>query len=187
VTPGGVASLAQLLPGGGIDGKRVLLRPFGAADITHEYVGWLNDPAVVRYSNQRFRRHDRASCERYLASFDGGASLFLSVRLRGDDVGIGTMTAYYSPPHGTVDVGIMIGAASARGLGLGRESWVALTGWLLELPIVRKLTAGTLACNAPMLALMKAAGLELEAVRRRQEIVEGRPEDVLYFCRFGHA
>ncbi|MCC6247256.1 MAG: hypothetical protein IT499_05810, partial [Rubrivivax sp.] len=34
-------------------GRRVRLRPFTAADITDAYIGWLNDPEVVRYSNQR--------------------------------------------------------------------------------------------------------------------------------------
>ena len=50
-------------------GGKVALRPFGAADVTDAYVGWLNDPEVTRFSNQRFRTHTRGSCEEYLASF----------------------------------------------------------------------------------------------------------------------
>ena len=50
-------------------GHRVVLAPFQATDITETYLDWLNDPAVVRFSNQRFVRHDHTSSERYLASF----------------------------------------------------------------------------------------------------------------------
>ena len=65
-----------------LDGGRVRLRPFTAADISAAYIGWLNDPEVVRYSNQRFLHHDRASCERYLAGFAGSSNLFVSLRLK---------------------------------------------------------------------------------------------------------
>ena len=46
------------------------------------------------------------------------------------------------------------------------------------------MTAGTLACNLGMRRLMERSGMQLEAVRREQEIVEGRAEDLLYYARF---
>lgn len=168
-------------------GERTRLRPFGIADLDEDYVGWLNDPDVVRYSNQRFRRHDRESCAAYLRSFDGSPNLFLSIRDSADDRAVGTMTAYFAVPHGTVDVGIMVGRRLARGRGLGCDAWLTLVTALLTVPGVRKVTAGTLACNAPMLKLVAAAGMHLEGARRAQEIVDGRPEDVLYFARFRDA
>ena len=45
-----------------LPGKQVFLRPFTLADISAEYIAWLNDPRVVRYSNQRFLTHTRESC-----------------------------------------------------------------------------------------------------------------------------
>ena len=49
---------------------------------------------------------------------------------------------------------------------------------------IRKVTAGTLSVNAPMLKLMERSGMTREAVRRDQEIVEGAPVDVVYYARF---
>lgn len=57
-------------------GGMVVLRPFAMLDIDDKYVDWLNDPNVVRFSNQRFLRHDRKSCLRYLASFEGTSNFF---------------------------------------------------------------------------------------------------------------
>lgn len=163
---------------------RLILRNFGATDLTDAYVGWLNDPQVVRYSNQRFRRHDRASCADYVASFVHTDNLFLSVARTVDGVAIGTMTAYLSRHHGTADVGILIGDRSAWGQGLGQEAWNAMLAWLEASPGMRKLTCGMLDCNLAMRRLAERSSMALEATRRAQEVVDGQPRDILYFARF---
>lgn len=168
-------------------GRLVRLRGFHIADITDAYVGWLNDPVVTRYSNQRFVRHDRESCTRYLQSFEGTSNLFLSVRRIEDDRAVGTMTAYVSTHHGTADVGILIGDRSAWGKGFGQDAWDTLTNWLVARPDIRKVTAGTVALNRPMIRLAERSGMELEARRREQEVVEGKPVDILLFARFARA
>jgi RimJ/RimL family protein N-acetyltransferase len=162
----------------------VRLRGFTEADITEAYLGWLNDPVVTRYSNQRFVRHDRSSCLRYLASFTGSRNLFLSVERLDDNRAIGTMTAYVSEHHGTVDVGILIGDRSVWGKGCGQDAWDTLTGWLLAQPYVRKVTAGTLAANTGMIRLAEKSGMTFEGRRVRQEIVEGEEVDILHYGRF---
>jgi [ribosomal protein S5]-alanine N-acetyltransferase len=167
-----------------LESTKVSLRPFREQDITDAYISWLNDARVVRFSNQRFRQHDRGSCVRYLQSFAGTDNLFLSIRRKDPDQAIGTLTAYIARPHATADVGIMIGDANVWGLGYGQDAWNAITAWLLESGGIRKLTAGTLACNVGMLKLMERSGMHMEAVRRQQEVVEGRLEDVLYFAKF---
>lgn len=169
-----------------LEGTKVRLRPFGPEDITDAYIGWLNDPEVTRYSNQRFRTHTRENCEAYLAGFAGTPNLFVCVRDAADDAAIGTMTAYRNLHHGTCDVGIMIGARDHWGGGYGQEAWNLLSGWLLDPRggAVRKLTAGTLAVNGAMVRLMERSGMTLEAVRREQEIVEGEPVNMVHYARF---
>jgi ribosomal-protein-alanine N-acetyltransferase len=165
-------------------GSKVLLRPFSPTDITPEYIGWLNDPEVVRYSNQRFVRHSETSCQRYYDSFACSDNVFMSVRLRNDDRAVGTMTAYLSTRHETVDIGIMIGRRSVWGQGLGQDAWGTLMGWLIDERRIRKVTAGTMRCNKPMIKLMERSGMVLEAVQRKQELLDGLPQDIVYFAKF---
>lgn len=165
-------------------GDKVLVSHFRESDIDETYISWLNDPDVVRFSNQRFLEHDRKSCENYLSSFAGTKNLFMSVRRLSDEIPVGTMTAYLSSHHGTVDVGIMIGDKSVWGQGYGQDAWDTCTNWLLEQGNIRKLTAGTLACNAGMIKLMERSGMAQEAVRKAHEIVDGRPVDVLLYAKF---
>ena len=169
-------------------GQRVTLRSFGPQDITPRYIGWLNDPEVVRYSNQRFQRHDRASGERYLASFVGSANLMVKVLLSASagtpERAIGTLTAYRSLHHGTADIGVLIGDREVWGQGLGLDAWRTLCDWLAEQPGLRKLTCGTLSVNRAMLRLAERAGFSREGSRPAQELVDGQPVDIVHFGRF---
>ena len=164
--------------------EHLRISQFTKDDITAEYIGWLNDLEVMRFSNQRFHKHDLKSCASYLQSFDDTANLFLSIRLKQDNVAIGTMTAYRNMCHATADAGIMIGSTAGRGRGLGVEAWRNLIEWLLSDGGMRKVTAGTLACNQPMIRLAEQSGMTLEGVRKAQEIVEGQPQDILLFGIF---
>lgn len=165
-------------------GSRVVLRPFTAQDISDRYVGWLSDPEVVRYSNQRLRSHSLQSCQSYLASFAGSDNLFVGICRKDDGLLVGTMTAYVSAYHGTADMGIMIGERTVWGQGYGQDAWNTLLQALLQSPGIRKVTAGTLAGNAPMLRLIERSGMQFEGARKEQELIDGKPFDIRYYGRF---
>lgn len=167
-----------------LTGERLYLRPFVESDITADYIRWLNDPGVVRFSNQRFRHHDKKSCQDFLNTFSGSDNLFLAIQLSDDKRLIGTMTAYISPHHGTADMGLLIGERELWGHGFGQEAWNLLLNHLLRVRMLRKVTAGTLRCNIGMSRIMERSGMRMEAVRSQQELVDGEPQDVLHFAKF---
>jgi [ribosomal protein S5]-alanine N-acetyltransferase len=164
--------------------RRLRLEPFDESCISAEYLAWLNDPKVVRFSNQRFREHTAESTRAYVRSFAGSCNLFLTIRLAESGRLIGTMTAYAAEPHRTTDMGLLIGDRTQWGQGFGLEAWTMLMGHLFAALGIRKLTAGAVRPNVGMIRIMERSGMHLEAVRSRQEIVEGVEEDVLYFARF---
>ena len=162
---------------------RLQLDTFVPGDIGERYLGWLSDPEVVRFSNQRFRTHTEQSSHAYLASFQNSSNLFLCIReIEGRRVG--TMTAYIAEPHGTGDMGLMIGERDCWGRGYGLEAWSAVMAHLFENRRLRKVTGGTVRPNVGMVRIMERSGMTLEAVRQRQEVIAGCEEDVLYFARF---
>jgi ribosomal-protein-alanine N-acetyltransferase len=163
---------------------RLRLRSFQPEDITEAYLGWLNDPEVTRFSNQRFRQHTAESGAAYLASFAGTANSFLLIEQRSDGRPIGTITVYRNPQHGTADIGLMVGDRQCWGQGYGREAWQAVLEALLGEPGIRKVTGGTARPNQAMVRIMEQSGMELEAVRACQELIEGQPVDLLYYARF---
>jgi RimJ/RimL family protein N-acetyltransferase len=164
-------------------GQHVTLHSFTAADINADYVGWLNDRELMKFSNQRFRNHSETSCRDYLATFAGTRNLFLAIRHEGRLVG--TMTVYRMPAHGTADIGLLVGGGG-QGRGWGRDAWATMLDYLLRTG-TRKVTGGTLRCNTAMVRIMQACGMEADGVRVGQELVDGQPQDILYFARFNTA
>jgi [ribosomal protein S5]-alanine N-acetyltransferase len=169
-----------------LTGSKVLLRPFLRSDITSEYISWLNDPDVVRFSKQRFIKHTEESCRVYWESFRDTSNLFLSVRTQTEDLPVGTMTAYVFLPHGTADIGILIGRKSLWGKGVGQDAWDTLMRWLIERRRIRKVTAGTLSCNKGMIRIMERSGMRCEAIRPNQKLLDGEPLDIHYYAKYSY-
>lgn len=161
-------------------GQQIILRPFVDSNITPEYLGWLRNKDLMKYSNQRFRLHNIETCKAYLNSFKGTDNLFFAI-YQGAEF-IGTMTAYVSQIHKTADMGILIGVPS-QGKGLGSDAWATLMRYLFQAG-ARKVTGGTLRCNSAMIKIMLNSGMNPDGVRIAHELVDGKPEDILYFAKF---
>ena len=173
---------------------RLHIVPFGEEHLTARYVGWLNDPVVVRYSEQRHITHTLDSCRAYLRSFHDTPHCFWAILAsdaadpacpeQAGKTHIGNINAYVDAANGTADVGILLGEQSAWGQGYGLEAWTAVCQYLLREQNLRKITAGTLSVNTPMLKLMQRAGMTPDGTRRQQIMFEGEPVDVVYAALF---
>ena len=166
-----------------LKGSVVELRSFAPENLTESYVGWLRDPKLMRFSNQRFRTHNIDSCRAYLTSFAGTDNLFMAIFH--ESTFIGTMTAYRSAVHGTADIGLLI-SAGVQGKGLGKDAWATLMAHLLATG-TRKVTGGTLRCNLAMVRIMQGCGMQADGVRAGQELVDGVAHDMLHFAKFNQS
>jgi hypothetical protein len=92
---------------------------------------------------------------------------------------------YINSHHQTADVGILIGNTSHWGKGYGYEAFTLAVESLLQAKL-RKVTAGTMACNLGMIKVMEKCGMALEATRTAQEVLDGQPVDILYFAKFSN-
>lgn len=167
-----------------IDGLRLRLRRFTSGHVTANYIAWLNDPKVVTYSNQRFLSHTPETCVHYLQSFSGTNNCFYAIEELANGQMLGTLTVYANLHHQTADIGILIGPTQHWGQGLGQEAFELAMRALASTGQIRKITAGTMACNVGMVKIMERSGMHLEATRKAQEILDGQPMDVLYFAQF---
>lgn len=98
----------------------------------------------------------------------------------------GTIAARVSKIHGTADVGIMVGRKEARGKGIGLEAWLLMESHLFNTLRLRKITAGTLRINSPMVRLALRSGMHIEGIRKSQELVEGDEIDAILFAKFSN-
>jgi RimJ/RimL family protein N-acetyltransferase len=157
---------------------RVRLAPFTAAHVTEAYLAWLNDRRLMRYSRQRLRQHTRETSLAYLAGFAGGANKYWAVERVEDGALVGTMTAFVDAHQGTGDLGILVGVP---GQGYGTEAWRLGLRQGFETLGLRKMTGGAVAPNAAMIRIFQRCGMVLEGTRRRQEMLDDGPADVLLY------
>jgi len=164
---------------------RLELKPFIQEFLTDRYVGWLNDKVTTRYSEQRHRLHTIETCQAYADSFAEGPSYFWAIVARDSALGhIGNMTAIVDATNRVSDLAIMIGEANSRGHGYGFEAWMCACQFLLGEGGMRKVSAGTMAVNVPMLRIMKSAGMIEEGRKSRQFLFEGAEVDAVLVALF---
>lgn len=151
--------------------KRLTLVPFLAGMVENWHVAWLNDPEVVRYSEQRHRRHTIESQHTYLNEHTGFVWLIRlgpgqSIRIDEGRMSrgiwdMGTITAYLDGANLTANLGILIKKES-WGKGYGLEAWNAVLRWCKEVG-VKKVECGCWVDNEPMKILAERSGMNFEA------------------------
>ncbi|MGB8951795.1 MAG: GNAT family N-acetyltransferase [Candidatus Aminicenantales bacterium] len=168
-----------------IETARLKIVPFSEEHLTQRYVSWLNDPEVVRYSEQRHRVHTLDSCREYMRSFADTPNYFWALIARDAELGhIGNINAYVDVLNNVADVGILIGEKRAWKRGYGLEAWTAVCDYLLGVADLRKVTAGTLAVNTGMLQIMRRAGMIEDGRRICHCLYEGHEVDVIHMAFF---
>lgn len=160
----------------------IRLVPFGSQYLTSRYVGWLNDPATMRYSENRHYVHTLESCQDYFRSMKRDKNYFWAILDR--ESHIGNVTAHIDYPNRVADIGILVGEASARGHGAGYRAWRLACDFLLKEAGMRKVTAGTMSENRPMLKIMRSIGMVEEGRRIGQFLLDGKEADLIMAALF---
>jgi len=165
--------------------ERLCIVTFGERHLSEGYLGWLNDQNLMRYSEQRHKVHTLASCRAYWHSFCETPHYLWAIEEVAEGLGhIGNMNAYLDPPNGLADLGIVIGERRGHGRGFGHEAWRTVMAFLFEQVKVRKITAGAMALNTPMLRIMERTGMVADGVRKRHYLVDSQETDVIQMALF---
>ncbi|MFH0920126.1 MAG: GNAT family N-acetyltransferase [Fibrobacterota bacterium] len=160
--------------------ERLVLEPFSEKHLTERYVSWLNDPDVVRYSEQRHRKHSLETCRIYYESMKAVKNWFWAVIETKQNAGhIGNVTAYFDRNNQVVDIAIMIGEKALQGKGYGLEAWNGVLEFLKKQKDARKITAGTMAVNQPMLKIMEKSGMKDDGRKVGQFLYDDQAVDMI--------
>lgn len=149
--------------------SRLTLLPYTAGLVADYHVAWLNDPEVVKYSEQRHKKHTLESQHEYLNTRPTGSHIWL---ILGSGLAIGTITAYRDEPNKVANVGILIGDKSMWSRGLGSEAWKIVTQYLFD-DGIEKIEAGYMAPNRAMGKLAAKVGMGVEALIPQHFIFKG--------------
>ncbi|MBI4142989.1 GNAT family N-acetyltransferase [Candidatus Uhrbacteria bacterium] len=163
--------------------ERLVLRPVTIADATEQYVRWLNDTTVHRYSEYRFVTHTIESARAYVERVCADEHVhFFAIVTREGKRHIGNMKlGPIHPHHERASFGIMIGERDAWGRGYATEALALLEQYAFTALGLHKLTAGAVAENAGSIRLLEKRGFTREGVQREHFRDGDRFLDVVAF------
>ena len=167
-------------------GRRGILRPLTPADANRNYLRWINDQDVVEHLETGFFPTTLRSLRQYVASRLGRADcLFLAIVNRKTRRHVGNVKLEpINWIHRTATVGIMIGDKRAWGKGFASETLRLVSDHAFQRLNLRKVSAGTRAVNRGALRAFLNAGFMVEARKRAEMLIDGRPCDVLQLAKF---
>jgi RimJ/RimL family protein N-acetyltransferase len=152
----------------------------GIRDELATVAGWLNDPDVVRFSEQRHKSHDVQTQLNYFNIFKMGDRYIGVYR---DNLLIGTLTAHIDAKNDVANVGIMMGEKREWGKGYGIEAWTAICDELF-MEGLRKIEAGCMSINYRMMAICQHYGMVEEGRQDKHYIIQGGTADLVHWGKF---
>jgi [ribosomal protein S5]-alanine N-acetyltransferase len=160
-------------------GERVLLRELVVDDVGEAYVRWMTDGDVLRHLEARFQRHTIETLRQFVAAMeaDEGNVLF-GIFLIANDRHIGNIKlGPVIPPHGTADIGLLIGERDCWGRGYATEAVRLVARYAFDTLALRKVTASCYSSNEGSARAFEKAGFVREGVRPAQFMSDEGPVD----------
>jgi RimJ/RimL family protein N-acetyltransferase len=148
------------------------------------YLRWLSNERVVKYSEQRHLTHTNETQYDYIISFVDSHDYFWEIQRNSKP--IGSISAYRDLPNRIANVGVMIGDTNLWGQGYASEAWDGVCSFLFE-EGCRKIEAGCMACNEPMIRLLEKQGFSREASVSGHFLLNGNPEDKVLYGKYSQA
>lgn len=172
-----------LQPGERIDGPGIYLRPVTLDDCTDRYVAWLEDPAVNRYLETRWRPQTMDSIRGFVGEMiksDTNYLLAIVEKVSGMHIG-NIKVGPIIKPHAMADISYFIGEKSAWRKGYGTQAVIAATSFAFQKLGLRRLQAGLYEGNLQSKGTLERAGYRYEATFVKQLQGPGGWEDHLWY------
>jgi ribosomal-protein-alanine N-acetyltransferase len=164
------------------------LRPLRLSDVGADYVGWVNDPEVVRYLEIRFQSHTADDVRAFVEAVNARPNEFIyamevvSAARHIGNIKVGPI----HPVHGCADVSLFIGDRGWHGRGMATRALHLVQQVAFEHLGVRKLCAGVYVQNTASLKAFDKAGFRREGLRVGQYTLDGVAIDLVEFGLLAH-
>lgn len=152
-----------------LDGEVVCLEPIGVGDVSDEYVGWLNDPAVNRYLEVRHTKQTVESTAAYIRSFYEGVEKYMwAVRAGDNGKMIGTATLQSFDQHNrSAGIGMLIGDRDYWGTGAARETLDLVLHYAFVTCHLHRILCHNMSTNIQSNFMLQRAGFTREGIARK--------------------
>ncbi len=153
---------------------------FSKKFITQEYVSWLNNKKINKFSGQRYFNHTYKSCLNFYYNNIKNKNLFFaSVDIK-KKKHIGNIIGILDKQNSICEIRIFIGYPNQ---GYGLRTFELLFNYLKRKGI-RKILSGTIKNNTAMINIYKIVGMKLEWVLRKHYYYNNKYVDGMVYSYF---
>lgn len=164
------------------EGSLVVLRPLERADLNERYLGWLNDPEVMRYMETGIFPSTAEDLEKYYSSVrDSKNQVILAIADRKSQEHIGNVKL--GPIHWihrSAIFGILIGDRKFWGKGVGLEATRLMVEYGFYRLNLHRIDLGVFAEHESAVRCYEKAGFKVEGRMREDLFHNGEYKDRLW-------
>lgn len=161
----------------------ISLGPFSEKHITEEYLSWLKDPEVTKYSEQRHREHTLNTCQSFFDNLSKD-DYFFAITANDNVKHIGNCHLKVNKANKTADISILIGNKSFWGKGVATSVYDLISKFSFEHLQLRKITAGTMQINIGMIRVLEKNGFVADGIKKKQFLWQNKEVDAVFFAKF---
>lgn len=149
------------------------LRILSVDDVSDEYVAWMNDYEVVKYTEQRFSPHSREDVKTFVAEkFRSPSDILFGIFFENQHIG-NIKLGPINWKHETGEVSYFIGNKDFWGKGLATSVVRSVVEFALDRLDLKKINAGYYENNVGSARVLEKCGFLVEGVRKKNVIFEG--------------
>ena len=154
--------------------KNIQLRNLMKGDVTEQYVAWLNDYEIMKYTIQIYSEHSFAGvCDFVEQKYNSENDLLFGIFLNDKHIGnvkLGPITW----EHKKADVSYIIGNKNYWGRGIATRCLDSIVKYGTEVLLLEKINAGYYDLNVGSEKVLKKCGFCIEGVKVSEVIFEGK-------------
>ena len=155
---------------------------FEKQHLTSQYVGWLNDPEVVQFSEQRHTKHTIKSCTSYFNQQKESDNLFLALEFKNPNKTIqhlGNISVFIDRENAYGDISIIIGEKEFWGKGYAYKAIKGILPYLFEKEKLNLISCGTVSCNLGMTRVMEKLGMTPKMTFPDRFVINNKTYDLI--------
>ncbi len=141
--------------------ERIYLKMLSFEDSLSEYLKWVNDIEIMRFTESRGANYTAEKLKEYVISMTNDHNILFGIFLKDSNKHIGNIKlGNINPIHKNADIGIIIGEKKLWGKGYASEAIENLSEYAFKELNLKKVKAGMYANNTGSLKAFKKAGFK---------------------------
>lgn len=158
-----------------LKGDKIYLRVLEETDATSEYLTWLNNYEVTKYTESRFFPNSLESLKNYIKNVNNNSNITFAIVDEKTDKHIGNIKlGNINWIHRHADIGFIIGEKEFWGKGIAREAIGLIVNYAFKTLNLRKIIAGIYKNNIGSIKACEKVGFVQSHVEKEKYFFEGQ-------------